>query len=90
MERKCSPFSFKLHILPVIHRIKFKICLTAHKIVYGIAPQYLQDKFEMFKPTTKINLRPGYGRDALMFKNSIKTTKENTVYTRIIQEWYHL
>lgn len=85
-----SPFSFKLHILPVIHRIRFKICLIAHKIVYGIAPQYLQDKFEMFEPTTKINLRPGYGRDALMFKSSIKTTKDNTVYTRIIQEWYHL
>ena len=44
----------------------------------------------MFEPTTKINLRPGYGRDALMFKSSIKTTKDNTVYTRIIQEWYHL
>ena len=54
-----SLFMFKLHFLPIKYRIIFKVCLIAFKIVHNLSPDYLSDGFEIFQPTTSINLRIG-------------------------------
>ena len=36
----------ELHILPVIHRIKYKIAVTVFKCLHGLAPEYLQELIE--------------------------------------------
>jgi hypothetical protein len=85
-----SPFLYKLHFLPINFRIRFKLCLIAYKIIIGSAPMYLSNAFELFKPNTTINLRPGAGRDELMLKISLQERKKTTLYSKIIIEWNNL
>ena len=41
------PYYKRAHILPIEQRIQFKICLLSYKVVYGIAPQYLDELLEV-------------------------------------------
>ena len=78
-----------MHILPILFRIKFKVCLLAFKILNDKAPVYLKEKFVTFYPTTTIDLRDGCGRDNFMFKH-LKDTKDktrDTVFDKLIEEW---
>ena len=85
-----SPFLFKLHFLPIKFRIKFKLSLIAYKIINKMSPVYLQNDFYLFQATTTMNLRPGSGRDNLMFHLSNEQAKKNTIQTKLIVEWNRL
>ena len=85
-----SQYLYKLHILPVKYRIKFKVSLIAYKIVRKTAPEYLQENFKMFRPTTTINLRPAKCRDRLMFEESVDEYLPKSCYSAIISEWNDL
>ena len=43
-EEHITPYLFKLHILPLFYRIKFKMSLIAYKMSRNIAPAYLNEK----------------------------------------------
>ena len=85
-----SPYLYKLHFLPVKFRLKFKTCLLAYKIVNEIAPEYLQEQFIKFEPTSKTILRPGIGRDKLMLEINLTKIKKNILNSRLIVEWNQL
>ena len=51
-----TPFMKKAHILPVEHRIKYKSCLYAFKILHGQAPKYLCEMVRR-KPSLREGLR---------------------------------
>ena len=85
-----TQYLYKLHILPVKYRIKFKVSLIAYKIVRKTAPEYLQENFKMFRPTTTINLRPAKCRDRLMFEESVDEYLPKSCYSAIISEWNDL
>ena len=38
-----TPSLIQLHWLPVIYRVKFKLCCTIHAIYYGRSPTYLSE-----------------------------------------------
>ena len=82
-----TPLLYKLHILPVMYRIKYKVSLLAYKIVNKIAPTYLIEKNELFKATGNYTLRPGHGRDPLMFKSTVDQCKNKTWNVYMILEW---
>ena len=46
------------HILTIEYRIKYKLCLTVHKILNNLAPQYLSNLFYTYIPLRE-NLRLG-------------------------------
>ena len=48
-----TPYLKKLHFLPIIFRLKFKIALMCHKCINNIAPPYLSDLITMKKYTEK-------------------------------------
>ena len=54
------------------------------------APTYLQDEFLMFTPTTTTNLRPGRGRDQLMFKMEKRANDKETITDEMKKEWNKL
>ena len=85
-----SPYLFRLHILPVIYRVKFKVCVIAYKVVRGTAPPYLREKMEMFKPTYNKILRPGSGRDKWMFQSDVGVHKSSTYVSKMKIEWNEL
>ena len=55
-----------------------------------MSPVYLQNDFYLFQATTTMNLRPGSGRDNLMFHLSNEQAKKNTIQTKLIVEWNRL
>jgi len=46
-----NPDLLELHWYPVIARVKYKLCLLAHKAVVGNAPRYIAD---LLKPAAEI------------------------------------
>jgi hypothetical protein len=85
-----SPYLFKLHILPVIYRVKFKVSVIAFDVTRGTAPVYLTNKVKMFKPTCDKLLRPGSGRDEWMFNSNVVVYKSSTYISKMIVEWNEL
>ena len=85
-----SPFLYKLHVLPVEYRIKFKVSLIAFKILNGTAPSYLIDKATTYKPTTNRPTRPGSGRDKFMFECTLSMMKRDTWMSKMMFEWNQL
>ena len=81
-----TSYLYKLHILPVKYRIKFKVSLMAYKIVNKMAPKYLTEKVKLFTPTTNKNLRPCRGRDYMMFDCDLEQCKKQTWITKVILE----
>ena len=51
-------YYFNSHILPIEYRIKYKLCLTVHKILNNLSPKYLTNLVIVYKPWKK-NLRSG-------------------------------
>ena len=49
------PYYKKAHILPVMQRLFFKVCLLCFKVVNGIAPNYLCELLEMTNNDQKIS-----------------------------------
>ena len=45
-----SPVLMELHWLPVEQRVEFKILLFTYDAVNGMAPVYLQDLLELYRP----------------------------------------
>ena len=45
-----SPVLMELHWLPVEQRLQFKILLYTYKVVNGIAPVYLQELLDLYRP----------------------------------------
>ena len=64
--------------------------MIAFKVLDGIAPLYLSDKMNVFRPTTMAYLRPGTGRDTLMFDVDVQQRKIGSVITKIMVEWNSL
>ena len=56
MERKGGPYLKKLHFLPVVYRIKFKVALLVFKCINNLAPKYLKDLISL-RDTKNISLR---------------------------------
>ena len=82
-----TPYYKKLHFLPIRQRIKFKACLTAFKIYHGIAPRYLQEEFNLHSQQFSMQLRPGTGRDSLMFALNPDDKNNARLTTKIQKEW---
>ena len=82
-----TPFYKKLHFLPIKERVKFKACSIAHKIFYGLAPQYLIEQFTKFTPSTQINLRATSGRDDHMFSLDLNTVKSKNLLSIVKIQW---
>ena len=53
-----SPVLMELHWLPVDHeqRVLFKILLFTYKLVKGMAPVYLQDLLDLYRPCSSLRL----------------------------------
>lgn len=82
-----TPFYKKVHFLPIRLRIKFKACLIAHKIFYGEAPEYFNNDFKKYVPTTNKNLREGCGRDKFMFLVITEDMSSKRLSILIKREW---
>ena len=85
-----SKYLKKIHILPIKFRIKFKICLMGYKIFYNLSPEYLQDHFKQYLPTTTIGLRNYSGRDNKMFNVTVSEMRQNTIFSHIKTNWNSL
>ena len=48
---------------------------------------YLTENFELYKPNTNLNLRPGSSRNSLMLEINPHQRKMNTLYTNFKIEW---
>ena len=66
-QKDLFPYYMMAHILPIEHRVSFKICLMTYKIFYGLAPQYLDDLLEKAVDDTK-NTRSNPDHDMLKLK----------------------
>lgn len=49
-----TPILIDLHWLPVSYRIKFKIILLTFKVLHNLAPAYLQEIIDVYKPTRNL------------------------------------
>ena len=85
-----TPYLQELHILPIRHRIRFKICLLGFKVLNHIAPFYICEKYTLFCPTTAINLRTGCGRDQLMFRPISERHTKDSIFDKLVIEWNSL
>ena len=84
------PYLFKLHFLPIRQRIDFKVSLLAFKIKHKIAPDYLQELYEDYQPTTDITMRLGIGRDISMFKYWDRSVNSKLFFCKLITNWNSL
>ena len=71
-----TPCLSELHWLPVKYRIDYKIALLTYKCLYGLAPPYLSDLIDWYKPG-----RPNM-RSADKFLLKVKKTKFVTLGER--------
>ena len=62
------PYYKKAHILPIEQRVFFKVCLLSHKVVYGNAPDYLQELVQIEEPPSEARTRSNSINDKLRFK----------------------
>ena len=51
-----------------------------YKIFYNLSPEYLQDHFKQYLPTTTIGLRNYSGRDNKMFNVTVSEMRQNTIF----------
>ena len=52
--RKCdhiTPVLMQLHWLPVVDRVHFKVLLQVYKALHGLAPNYLVDLIQLYRPS---------------------------------------
>ena len=93
----CSKYSSSteslklLHWLPIKLRITFKLLLTVHKCLYGIAPQYLKDLL-MIKPPPVRQLRSNTNCEMLLVvpRYKLKTFAARSFSVTGPEEWNKL
>ena len=51
---RITPILRKLHWLPIRYRIDYKLCLMTFKCLNGIAPRYLSDLVEPYRPSRRL------------------------------------
>ena len=59
-------------------------------MVNCMSPDYLADGFEMFRPTTPINLRIGQGRDGYMLEYPSIKFESKSLFSKLIFHWNRL
>ena len=52
-----SPVLMEFHWLPVEQRVEFKILLFTYEVVNGMAPVYLQDLLDFYRPCRSLRSR---------------------------------
>ena len=60
--RKCdhiTPVLMQLHWLPVVYRVHSKVLLQVYKVLHGLAPSYLMDLIQLYRPSRA----PGFATD---------------------------
>ena len=72
------------HFLPVAYRIRYKLCMLAHKSLVGKVPNYIQEEFPRFNP--KRSLRVGRDVSSICTKGLLK----NTLSLKVAEEWNRL
>ena len=86
-----TPTLVKLHWLPVLFRVIFKIAMLAHKCIYGNAPEYRRGLVKV-KRTSRYNLRSD--RDRMLLEDysarSKKTLGDGAVKTAAPKIWNNL
>ena len=80
------PYYKKAHILPLHHRIQYKICLLAHKAVHGTSPGYIKDLLLIHQPQTLTRSKTANDPDVpdlfqLKLKKSTKTKLEERCFS---------
>ena len=80
-----------LHWLPIKFRTKFKLIVTVHKCLYGIAPQYLKDLLTIKPPPTRL-LRSNTDCEMLLIvpKYKLKTFASRSFSVAGSEEWNRL
>ena len=90
LDTHITPYLKKLHILPIKHRIMYKISLTCFKIFYRISPMHLLDTFQKYERRHGISLRMGSGRDDFMFKDELPEHKKESIQYKMKRQWNSL
>lgn len=49
-----TPILFKLHWLPIEFRVKYKLILHAYKALHDMAPNYIKDMLQPYRPTRSL------------------------------------
>ena len=75
------------HILPIEYRIKYKLCLTDHKILNNLPPQYLSNLFYMYTPLRE-NLRLGDDCFIIATKHQIEKTISHKICIETRCHWF--
>ena len=66
------------HILPMEQRVQFKVCLLAYKVMYGLAPVYLEELLQKDTNNVKMGTRTRPDYDICQFKvPKLMSTKLN-------------
>ena len=76
-----SSFLKEAHFLPIKQRIKYKLCLTVHKILNGHSPEYLEDTIKRFEPRKIIRV----GRDEHMIEET--TACSRSISGKMVEAW---
>ena len=66
-----TPVLYDLHWLPIKQRVEYKLLLLCYKSLNGLAPQYLVDFLELYKPSR--SLRSSGSHNLVVPKTSTKT-----------------
>ena len=53
-----TPFMKQLHWVPVSFRIIYKILLITYKALNGLAPRYIRDLLQVYRPARQLRCRP--------------------------------
>ena len=85
--RKRAPTSGLLkeaHFLPVEYRIKYKLCMLAHKSVCAKSPDYISSELRLHSLSRSLRV----GREVLSI--ATENMQKNTLSLRIAEEWNRL
>ena len=74
----------EVHFLPVSHRVKFKLCLIAHKSLLSESPEYISEELLPYQPNRLIRV----GRDRFSLIEDKKMN--NTIVSTLIRTWNKL
>ena len=74
----------EVHFLPVSHRVKFKLCLIAHKSLLSESPEYISEELLPYQPNRLIRV----GRDRFSLIEDKKM--DNTIVSTLIRTWNKL
>jgi len=74
----------EVHFLPVSHRVKFKLCLIAHKSLLSESPEYISEELLPYEPNRLIRV----GRDIFSLIEDKKM--DNTIISTLIRTWNKL